>query len=997
MWFRSFLLLLLIPFAVCEVYAQAEGPEGQYPFVHYTPKDGLVNSRVRKAFQDSKGRIYFITYGGLSVFDGARFRNYTTQNGLASDVVNDIFEAGDDSFLVATNSGYFVNVLVKGKLGVLNKTDRTCPVVNQFYLHDDHKIYVASDNGLFVLENKKFLELNTSSLSANGRDIPYVSTIAGIGNYLVLSTDDMSSHKGLYLYNIMADSICDFIRGANIFIVGKDSLHDIWITRSDKLFVLDPVNLSRGKIVFTIPPAGYERANTYSSVNVAFDRNSIWMVYRNKDNRSDEIQRIPASGTLLTIPLPEQMTSFDIGNIMIDKENTIWLCNDGEGVFKIINTPLRVFANPFAEPMQGRVANVFCADGSTWYSTNTNKLFCRSSTGSEKFICNVNPAPAIFFRDGNRLLAHDYNNIYESVLKGGDAIEFKKTISLPASDFFGKELVVDRNGAIVSSQRTGLGVWKNKKLIFLFPVTPKETFDALKLDSNNMLWAVTRYSGVHVFSIHPEDPSHYLRDSLHFDTSRFTGSPRCATWDKNGLMWIGTRNDGLFAYGYSGNRLNEVYHFNIENGLTDNFVTTLACDSLNNIIVGTQTGLDRIVRSSNSYRVENLSKSSNFFAFIKQAWADEKQAYGLTSSGMLLQLASAREDILSYEPKLLLDEMRVNGRPTVNGESSFKYRENNISFFVAAPSFIDENRVSYSYRLAGSGNQQWSDTSPANSVINLTNLSAANYTLTVKAFFPSAAYAPVELSYSFAITPPWWETWPVRVIAALLFIAVLILAIRFYYRRKLDKQKTVLEKRQAIEKERTRIATDMHDDLGAGLTRIKFLSETIGIKKQQQQPIEEDITRIREYSHEMIDKMGEIVWALNEKNDTLSDLLSYTRAYAVEYLSQNGIHCTMEIPESFPSTFVSGEFRRNIYLTVKEALHNVVKHSAATEVIFKMRTDDQLIIEIKDNGCGFEQTNLRMFSNGITNMNTRTKELGGGIDIINDNGTDIIIRVPIKT
>jgi signal transduction histidine kinase len=189
----------------------------------------------------------------------------------------------------------------------------------------------------------------------------------------------------------------------------------------------------------------------------------------------------------------------------------------------------------------------------------------------------------------------------------------------------------------------------------------------------------------------------------------------------------------------------------------------------------------------------------------------------------------------------------------------------------------------------------------------------------------------------------------------------------------------------------------MHDDLGAGLTRIKFLSETIGIKKQQQQPIEEDITRIREYSHEMIDKMGEIVWALNEKNDTLSDLLSYTRAYAVEYLSQNGIHCTMEIPESFPSTFVSGEFRRNIYLTVKEALHNVVKHSAATEVIFKMRTDDQLIIEIKDNGCGFEQTNLRMFSNGITNMNTRTKELGGGIDIINDNGTDIIIRVPIKT
>ena len=92
----------------------------------------------------------------------------------------------------------------------------------------------------------------------------------------------------------------------------------------------------------------------------------------------------------------------------------------------------------------------------------------------------------------------------------------------------------------------------------------------------------------------------------------------------------------------------------------------------------------------------------------------------------------------------------------------------------------------------------------------------------------------------------------------------------------------------------------MHDDLGAGLSRIKFLSETIGIKKQRQLPFEEDISKIREYSHEMIDKMGEIVWALNEKNDSLSDLLSYTRSYTVEYLSQSGISCTIDSPDIFP-------------------------------------------------------------------------------------------------
>src|SRR6476660_635199 len=92
----------------------------QYPFVHYTPKDGLVNSRVKKAYQDSKGRMYFLTYGGLSVYDGIRFRNYTTQNGLASNVLNDILEVGDDSLLIATNSNAHLNVLVKGKISSLH-------------------------------------------------------------------------------------------------------------------------------------------------------------------------------------------------------------------------------------------------------------------------------------------------------------------------------------------------------------------------------------------------------------------------------------------------------------------------------------------------------------------------------------------------------------------------------------------------------------------------------------------------------------------------------------------------------------------------------------------------------------------------------------------------------------------------------------------------------------------------------------------------------------
>jgi signal transduction histidine kinase len=187
----------------------------------------------------------------------------------------------------------------------------------------------------------------------------------------------------------------------------------------------------------------------------------------------------------------------------------------------------------------------------------------------------------------------------------------------------------------------------------------------------------------------------------------------------------------------------------------------------------------------------------------------------------------------------------------------------------------------------------------------------------------------------------------------------------------------------------------MHDDLGAGLSQIKFLSEAIGMRKQQHLPIEEEISNIRMFSVEMIDKMGEIVWALNEKNDTLSDLLSYTRSYAVKYLEQNGLICHFEEPEDIPQDYVSSEFRRNIYLTVKESLHNIVKHAQATEVCINVGITDFLTIQIKDNGIGIDNAEKKSFRNGLINMNARVRELKGRLEIISNNGTEVDIQVPL--
>ena len=112
-------------------------------------------------------------------------------------------------------------------------------------------------------------------------------------------------------------------------------------------------------------------------------------------------------------------------------------------------------------------------------------------------------------------------------------------------------------------------------------------------------------------------------------------------------------------------------------------------------------------------------------------------------------------------------------------------------------------------------------------------------------------------------------------------------------------------------------------------------------------------------------------------------------------LSQNGIKCSIETPDKVPAGFVSGEFRRNIYLTVKEALHNVVKHAQASEVMMKIDINHNLNIEIKDDGTGFDKSAVRAFSNGLSNMQSRIREIGGVFELINGNGTLIRIKVPI--
>jgi signal transduction histidine kinase/ligand-binding sensor domain-containing protein len=981
-------LLFLACFFIC-AYCFAQ----QYPFVYYTPKDGLVNSRVRGIKQDSKGRMYFITYGGLSVYDGTGFTSYSQQEGLANELVNDMLEIAPDSFLISTNTQK-LNTLIDGRIGEYKTADRFYPVINRFLKSSDGLIYAAADDGLYVLKDRRFLRLPLAD--DKGKDIGfYLDHIVEWRHFFLITPWTGDQKEKLILYDRLAKKVRDVYTGERVVSTAVDTKGRIWMTTPKGINLLDTSWLEKGRIKLKALPSEFAKISGLKNVNAYFDRTgTAWFycgTYAIKFSSSSGLQMISASQGLKVSNLLD---------LFRDREGTIWMACDGNGIIKMRNTNIQLVqeflpgrpALITAAQQGGDTAWLFNSVDNTIYRLFKNEIRSFGLPGKKIKANNIYIQGRQLYLCSNKELIcigdKDKTEAYERP---------KAILKDPSRNLAFGNGISDSYGAIILQLRrndTGfcLSVIKGDKIIMerKIPVMA----DQMAFDREGKLWVVSRDNHIMVFSLHPDQPSRYLELLKDYSKELPAMDPRSIAIDQSGQVWIGTRYNGIYQLSLDGGDRISAVQYTTHNGLTDNFAYTLTSGDNNTVWVGTQTGLDKVFLKKGKYIIGNISKNNNFFqAVYRIITPKDGTVWVLTNEGSVIKILPSANAIPA-PPPLLLTSFQINNNPCKDSTGRFSYKKNNFTFHFAAPSYIDESSIQYSYRLEGSGNDSWSPPSN-NSLFNFINLAPGHYTLSVRADFPEALYDTQTFKYPFTIMPPWWKTWWFLLALAISVATLMFLFVREYYRQKLEKQKNFLEKRQAVEKERTRIATDMHDDLGSGLSRIKFLSETIGIKKQKHDPIEEDIAKIREYSHEMIDKMGEIVWALNERNDSLSDLLSYTRSYAVEYLEQSGIACTMDVPEVFPSDFVNGEFRRNVFLSVKETLHNIVKHAQASHVYLTIRIGKKLTIIIRDDGVGFDPRKIRPYSNGLPNIRQRMKEIGGLLEIDHTNGTTIGLMAPL--
>jgi signal transduction histidine kinase/ligand-binding sensor domain-containing protein len=968
----------------------------EYLFVRYTPKDGLVNSRARFLYQDSKGRLYVSTFGGLSVYDGSRFINYTTENGLSASLVNDVLEVGDDSLLIVPN-GHALHVMVHGIIRNIPTTDRYYPVTNQLIKCSDGFYYAISDEGLFRWVGGRFVKIALKT--AGGMEAgPYlIHAVESDGRLFMLTDPSLKSYPGtgsLIIYNLKTHRVLTAGEPHFFNALSRTPFGEIFVATSDGIRMIDRGSLGKDTVNLLPIPSPFATAAGVRCNYMMFDRaGNFWL------STNHQIVKTDRSGTVTVIRAAEDLPVGAINSLFEDREGSIWLTNTQNGIARLQNQQVQFYTQNQSDFTINELTTRQDSDSVWGYDWSRHSLLLLTKKGRQIYR-STGPMPPnghiLFGRSG---WLTSQNTIYQLHFLPGN--RFRATIVYQDT--------ANIDGRVCLDRKDNLVLPASRLTVFVDGKVGQQELgilaDQAAIDKYNRIWVAPRSHRILLIMEDKDGGKPVLRMVASWPVPA-GASPRSIAVDDAGRVWLGTRDHGLFCLFFDGLQMRSFRQFTMKNGLSENFIRYLYCDSDNTVWAGTQSGLDKVRLQSDSFTISNLTSGHEMG--VDKIVESAGGIHWVLASGGFLKIVPSEPPKDQYRPTVLFSQVLVGNEivPDVAGHPlSLRYDQNALSFYVGVPSFMDESQTRFSYLLEGSSDARWS--APSNqSAINFVDLPPGGYVLHVKARFLSGIYPDQMGSYAFRIRPPWWQTTLFRATMVLVLAAGIGWAIRSYTLKRLREQRILLERQQAIEKERTRIATDMHDDLGAGLSRIKFLSDTIGIKRQRQQPIDEEISGIGEYSKEMIDKMGEIVWALNQKNDLLSDLLSYTRSYAAEYLMQAGIRSRIEVPEEFPYRFVSGEFRRNVYLAVKEALHNIAKHSQAQEVYIRIEVRKELMIVLQDDGIGFDRAAIRPYANGLQNMERRIGELGGTLVVGGGTafggplagegrGTRVTIAVPI--
>jgi signal transduction histidine kinase len=301
-------------------------------------------------------------------------------------------------------------------------------------------------------------------------------------------------------------------------------------------------------------------------------------------------------------------------------------------------------------------------------------------------------------------------------------------------------------------------------------------------------------------------------------------------------------------------------------------------------------------------------------------------------------------------------------------------------------------RARFRYRLEGH-ESVWIEAGNSR-VAHYSKLPPRKYRFQVTACNEDGMWNPTGSRISIEALPPFWRTWWFLSGVGVGLLASVVGAVHYVSTQRLQRQLERMRQKEALERDRARIARDLHDQLGASLTQISLLGEMAESDRDLPDEITQHARQIVQTSRETTGVLDEIVWAVNPSNDTLDGLITYACKYAQDYLSVAGVRYRLDVPAALPTHPIAPEVRHNVFLAFKEAVTNVVRHAKASAVWIRLHLNPATFtLEIEDDGRGLAGIAGREGRNGLRNMRRRMEDIGGAFSITPGPERGAIVRL----
>ena len=940
-----FLWPLLLFFGEANFASAADPSDSPFIVDSWGVEDGLPDSEAIAVLQAKDGYLWIGTLHGLVRFDGNKFTTFNVMKnfGLKSDSIVFLFQDSQTNLWIGTESSGLAmiqNGIVKS---FVTETADAGPVT--FAREDANGLWFRAKNGIALYRNGKM------------RFIPNV----GVSGSLSLLVE-------------------------HLLIPSKDG--GVWLLWNGTIQKRNGYRLEKN-----FGPMPWKSAQVRGACE---DENGNLIVAP----KDAGIYWFDANGHYQHITKADGLSSDSVLSMYLDNAGNLWVGTDGGGLNRIKR---KIFATvPGLHPWDARSVAQDVAGG-LWTAFNASGLSYWNSNEVDDF--NIGR-----YSNAWTVLVDRKQNVWAGTSTEG-LFRFDTNAFVPASgvQILGPAIFAlfeSRDGKIWAGTQNGLGCWGGNtwKLFTMRDGLSDNSVQAIAEDPTGNLWIGTANGGLNYF-----DGEKII--SHQTTTNGLPGNDISCLYMDGDILWAGTAGHGLARFEDGKWR-----NFSTSDGLASDSIGYITGDHEGYLWIGSNSGLMRIEKKSlaspdNSFFCRVYGKADGLPT--RECSSGSQPATVLTQEGQLF--LPTIEGLVSVNPS----ELRRNLRPPrvlIESVLVDKHEQNTnplnsawspgtivippggeeLEIHYTALNFSAPQAVQFKYRLEGL-TTGWTD--PGNSrMARYIDLPPGHYRFHLMACNEDGVWSD-DLAMDIRMLPHVWQTPAFQITAVLILLGAIVGIVRYVSTQNLQRELQALKQQEVLERERSRIARDLHDQLGANLTQVALLGELAGDDKNLPDEVASHSQQISSTARETIRSLDEIVWAVNPSNDTLEGLANYACKYAQEYLALANLPCRVDMPADLPATTIPPEVRHNVFLAFKEAVHNVVKHAQASEVRIRLRLrPENFMLEIEDNGRGMDKQLLNQTRNGLRNMKKRMEEIGGDFSISPGatRGTRVELTVPLS-